>query len=163
MKANIKQSISNQGMTLPEVILASFMLTAFTGVFIIVMEFTNTFYDFTKQETEGANGVLIDHHELKMAMDSWVSILSQPGYTKETIKNFKCKYPPNPPNRIWDLPGIEDRDIPDGYQICLYPTQLEESIENKKAGIYILYAIPDKISKGALPVRRIFCRPKTFC
>ena len=84
-----------------------------------------------------------------------------------------CEYPPAPPRRIWDLPGKEKQSIPEGYKMCLIPTSLtESSIEDlvsgdkdAKPGIYILYASPpsDKISINALPVRRLFCRPKPYC
>ena len=61
--------------------------------------------------------------------------------------------------------------LPNGYKYCVEPTFLGESdlVDlvndelNAKPGIYILSAIPDKITSTTKPLRRIFCRPKTFC
>ena len=38
------KQINDKGMTLPELILAVFMLTAFTGVTVMVTEFTSRFF-----------------------------------------------------------------------------------------------------------------------
>ena len=88
---------------------------------------------------------------------------------------MNCQYPPDPPSRIWGLLGKQKLPIPDNYSVCVFPTNLAESSfsellsrdvnkqNNAKAGIYIIYAIPDKITPKSLPVRRIFCRPKVFC
>ena len=38
-----------------------------------------------------------------------------------------------------------------------------EKNKESKPGIYILYAVPDETTINALPVRRIFCRPKVYC
>ena len=163
------------GMSLPELILASAMLAAFTSIFVIVINFTTRFFTTSKQDIEGARGVLIDHHELYMAMDDIAEILSQPGFTLNDIKEImkSCQYPPKPPKRIWDLPGTEKQSLPDGYKVCLISTSITESsildlasgAKNASPGIYILYASPteDRISVNALPVRRLFCRPKPYC
>ena len=163
-------------MSLPELIVAVAMLAAFTGVFVIVTNFTTRFFSVNNPDRiQGLRGVLIDHHELLMSMDQLAEILSQPGYTLNEILQISqnCSYAPKPPLMIWDLPGVEKQSLPDGYKMCLRPTSLvESSLEDlasgksdAKPGIYILYASPpkDKISMNALPVRRLFCRPKPYC
>ena len=180
MSIKNKNGLPNQytnepnGMTLAEVIIGMFMLAAFTGIFLIVTDFTNRFFISDKSELEGSQGLLIDHHKINMSMDKTVEILSQPGYSLGEILEISknCSYY-IPPKRIWGLPANEDQELPDGYKYCLVPTSLSESnIEdlasntaNSKPGIYILYASPlsDKISINALPLRRIFCRPKPYC
>ena len=174
-KNTMKNHIINKnGMTLPEVIIGMFMLAAFTGIFLLVTDYTNRFFVSNKQESNGTNGLLIDHHEINMSMDKIIEILSQPGYSLSEIIEISnnCTYQV-PPKRIWDLPGNEKQDLPNGYKFCLITTSLPESSSkdlasnqiNAKPGIYILYASPlsDKISINALPFRRIFCRPKPYC
>ena len=39
-----KKSFTNKGMTLPELIVATLMLSAFTAVFLVVAEFTGKFF-----------------------------------------------------------------------------------------------------------------------
>ena len=170
-----KNNISyRNGMTLPEVVIGMFMLSAFTAIFLLVTEYTNRFFLPSKSEVNGGNGLLIDHHEINMSMDKMIEILSQPGYSYSDIIEISknCEYQ-IPPKRIWGLPGNEEQDIPNSYKFCLIPTSLTESnlnnlVSNKndaRPGIYILYASPisDKISINALPFRRIFCRPKPYC
>ncbi len=161
-------------MSLPEVIIAVAMLTAFTGVFVVVTNFTTRFF-LVPESDIGTRGVLIDQHELLMSMDKLAETLSQPGYKVSEIIQLtqSCSYPPPPPQMIWGLPGLEKQSVPQGYKICLFTTSIAESsledLSSGKAGarpgIYILYASPptDKISMNALPVRRLFCRPKPFC
>ena len=165
----------NLGMTLPEVIVAVLMLAAFTGLFVVVINYTTNFFVSRDRSRDDVRGVLIDHHELLMSMDQLAETLSQPGYKLNEITEItqNCSYPPKPPTKIWGLPGVEKQSLPDGYKICLFPTSLlESSLEDlaagkadAKPGIYILYASPlaDKISLNALPVRRLFCRPKPYC
>ncbi len=168
---------NNLGMSLPEVIVAVLMLSAFTGLFVMVTNFTTRFYstiDPKMRTLKATRGVLIDQYELLLSMDKTAEILSQPGYTKGEVEELvnTCTEPPVPPNRIWQLPGIEERDLPDSYKICLFrgirESELKDLAINKegsKPGIYILFASPpkDKISMKALPVRRLSCRPKPYC
>ena len=91
----------------------------------------------------------------------------------EDISNMNCQYQPKPPGRIWGLIGSQEHKIPENYRLCVFPTNLEEDLYSElikrdneniaKPGIYIIFAIPDKITPKSLPVRRLFCRPKVFC
>ena len=156
----------NLGMTLPEVIIGILMLSAFTGLFVIVTEFTTRFYKNSDYNID----FIKDKHELLLAMDQYSEILSQPGVKLNDILKMTCSYP-NPPNMLWGLPGVERRYVPDGYKLCIFPTSLvesnssdlEDAIEGSNPGVYILYALPDKITIDAMPLRRIFCRPKPYC
>ena len=71
------------GMTFLEVLIASLMLATFTGVVVMVMEFTLRFLG--DAEKAAGNGVLIDHVEAQLSMDQLVKVLSQPGISKEEI------------------------------------------------------------------------------
>ena len=172
---SINNLTNNSGMTLPEVIVSAVLLASFTSLYVVVVEFTNRFYLESSTKDNQGFSFVENRHKLNMVMDNLVDIISQPGYTIEDISKMNCQYPPNPPSRIWGLLGKQKLPIPDNYRLCVFPTNLAESSfsellsrdvnkqNNAKAGIYIIYAIPDKITPKSLPVRRIFCRPKVFC
>ena len=176
-----KQVINNKGMTLPELIMSILMLTAFTGVFIIVARFTSNFirpinvdgqrnFELSKDSSIKENempDILNDHLKINIAIDSIISILSQPGIDKNFIINLKCT---SLPYSEWKIPSINEKAIPKNYSICIKPTQLSESSymnlnsAQGKPGIYIIYSKPNNgITYNSTPVRRIFCRPKPFC
>ena len=156
------------GMTLLEMLLAMSMLVVFTGVVVMVMEFTNRFF----LEAEGnGKGVLIEHAEIQMTMDRLVEVLSQPGVTHTQVKNFSSSYSANLPSTCvvsggdialaWNLPIPSTSLTPDGYSLCLWSTKPLEDSSNP--GIYVLQALPDSLSPSKLPTRRIFCRPRHLC
>ena len=165
----------NEGMTLPELILAIFMLTAFAGFTVMVVRYTSRFFQPLNQEAKEEyissnkelKDMLNDHTQINNAFDSIIEILSEPGIKKETILNLECTYIPS---QKWNIPSIDTKAIPKSYKICLKPTSLSESSYSRlsngegKPGIYILYSKPDNgVSVNAIPIRRIFCRPKPFC
>tara|TARA_S200000501_G_scaffold375420_1_gene427372 strand:- start:626 stop:1156 length:531 start_codon:yes stop_codon:yes gene_type:complete len=171
-----KKKLNNQGMTLPELILAVLMLTAFTGITVIVTEFTSRFFQPLNVEVEeGAieakseetNDMFNDHSLINDTFDSIIEMLSEPGINKSFILNLKCT---SLPSLEWGIPSIDTKAIPKSYKICIKPTTLSESdylqLANAegKPGIYILYSKPNQgVSVNATPIRRIFCRPKPFC
>ena len=165
----------NQGMTLPELILAVLMLTAFTGITVMVTEFTSRFFQPLNQEVKEENisskeeqsNMLNDHSLINNSIDSIIEILSEPGIDKNFILNLKCT---SLPSLEWDIPSIDTKAIPKSYKICIKSTSLAESdylqLANAegKPGIYIVYSKPVQgVSVNATPIRRIFCRPKPFC
>ena len=169
------QKIKNKGMTLPELVLAILMLTAFTGVTVMVTEFTSRFFqplnEEAKEEYITSNKELSDmlnhHSQINTAFDSIIEILSEPGIDKNLILNLKCT---SLPSLEWGIPSIDTKAIPKSYKICIKPTSLSESnyselsYDEGKPGIYILYSKPENgVSINSTPVRRIFCRPKPFC
>ena len=169
------QKVNNKGMTLPELVLAILMLTAFTAVTVLVTEFTSRFFQPLNEEAKETNislkneprEMLNDHSLINNTFDSIIEILSQPGIEKEFILNLKCT---SLPSLEWGIPSIDTKAIPRSYKICIKPTTLSESdylqLANGegKPGIYILYSKPVQgVSVNATPVRRIFCRPKPFC
>ena len=159
-------------MTIPELVLAIFMLTAFTGITVMVTQYTSRFFQPLDEESISSNkelkDQLNDHFQINKAFDSIIKILSQPGIDKNTIINLKCTASPS---LEWDnIPSIDTITIPKSYKICVKSTSLLESDYSKmldsegKPGIYILYTKPENgVSVNAIPVRRIFCRPKPFC
>ena len=173
---------SNKGMTVPELVMATLMLTAFTSVFIVVARFTANFlqpvnvegeknFEYAKDISIKDNempDIMNDHLKINVAIDSIISFLSQPGIDKETILKLKCT---SLPYLDWEITSISDEAIPkQRYNICLKPTLLAESSYMQlnagkgKPGIYIIYSKPlNGITYNATPVRRIFCRPKPFC
>ena len=161
----------NNGMTFPELVLAIFMLTAFTAVTVMVTAYTSRFFQPLNQEVGESNEVmrdiLNDHYKINDSFDSIIEILSEPGIDKSFILNLQCT---SLPSLEWNIPSIDTEAIPKSYKICIKPTTLSESNFSQlvnaegKPGIYILYSKPDNgISVNATPVRRIFCRPKPFC
>ncbi len=170
-----KRKNYNEGMTLPELILAIFMLIAFTGFTVMIVQYTSRFFQplnkEAKQEYISSNkelqDILNDHTQINNAFDSIIEFLSEPGINKEFILNLECTALPS---LEWKIPSIDTKAIPKSYKICIKPTSLSESSYSTlsngqgKPGIYILYSKPDNgVSVNATPVRRIFCRPKPFC
>ena len=169
------QKINNKGMSLPELILAVLMLTAFTGITVMVTEFTSRFFQPLNEEAKEEyissdkelSDVLNDHSLINNTFDSIIEILSEPGINKNFILNLKCT---SLPALEWEIPSIDSKAVPKSYKICIKPTTLSESNYSQlanakgKPGIYILYSKPEQgVSVNAIPVRRIFCRPKPFC
>jgi len=167
--------VNNEGMTLPELVLAFLMLTAFTGLTVMVTEFTSRFFQPLNEEardeyisSEKELSDMLNHHsQINSALDSIIEILSEPGIDKNYIFNLKCT---SLPSLEWGIPSIDTEAIPKSYKICIKPTTLSESNYSElanaegKPGIYILYAKPENgVSVNATPLRRIFCRPKPFC
>ena len=169
------KKLNSEGMTLPELVLAFFMLTAFTGITVMVTAYTSRFFqplneeakeEYIKSEKE-LSDQLNDHAQINKSFDSIIEILSEPGIDKNFITNLKCT---SLPSLEWNIPSIDTKAIPRSYKICLKPTSLAESNYSKlsnaegKPGIYILFSKPENgISFNSTPVRRIFCRPKPFC
>ena len=167
--------VNNKGMSLPELVLAILMLTAFTAVTVMVTEFTSRFFqplnEEAKEEYITSNKDLSDmlnhHSQINNAFDSIIEILSEPGINKNFILDLKCTALPS---LEWGIPSIDTKAIPKSYKICIKPTTLSESNYSQlanaegKPGIYILYSKPENgVSVNATPLRRIFCRPKPFC
>ena len=169
------QKVNNKGMTLPELVLAILMLTAFTAVTVLVTEFTSRFFQPLNEEAKEEfitsnkelSDILNDHSQINSAFDSIIEILSEPGIDRNFILNLECT---SLPSLEWGIPSIDTKAIPKSYKICIKPTSLSESnytqLANSegKPGIYILFSKPENgVSVNATPVRRIFCRPKPFC
>ena len=165
----------NKGMTLPELVLAIFMLIAFTGFSLMIVQYTSRFFqplnEEAKEEYISSNkelqDMLNDHTQLNNAFDSIIEIFSEQGINKDFILSLECT---SLPSLEWNIPSIDTKAIPKSYKICIKSTSLSESSYpgllsgEGKPGIYILYSKPDNgISVGATPTRRIFCRPKPFC
>tara|TARA_B100000674_G_scaffold333007_1_gene278075 strand:- start:7256 stop:7846 length:591 start_codon:yes stop_codon:yes gene_type:complete len=86
----------------------------------------------------------------------------------------------NPGRYQWKLSDIPELpelvNFPLGYRLCLWSTDLVESsmeclldptlntcTRPVSPGVYVLQALPYKLSASNLPVRRLFCRPRPFC
>jgi len=169
------EKIKNDGMSLPEMILAVLMLTSFTAITIMVTEFTSRFFQPLNEEAKEEyilsdkelSDKLNNHYQINIAFDSIIEFLSEPGIDKNFILNLKCS---SLPSLEWEIPSIDTKAIPKSYKICIKPTSLSESnyleLANAqgKPGIYILYAKPENgVTINSTPIRRIFCRPKPFC
>ena len=162
------------GMTILELLLAIAMLVVFTGVMVMVMEFTLRFFSDAESGAQNklgtSNGVLIDHGQLHLAMDALVEVLSQPGVSLKGIAFSKLDQPDqackDDPVSQWGLQMIMDKEeikelMPPGYRLCLLKTTKEEGASTP--GIYLLQALPKESSASALPTRRLFCRPRPLC
>ena len=90
--------INNEGMTLPELILAVLMLTAFTGITVMVTAYTSRFFQPLNEEAKEEyissnkelNDKLNDHNKINKAMDSIIEIHSQPGIDRNFILDLEC-------------------------------------------------------------------------
>ena len=177
LKNNEIKNYENAGMSLLELLLAASMLAVFTGVVAMVMQFTLRFFDKAesgqRNEDNVFNGVLIDHQQLHIVMDSMVEVLVQPGVSLDNISYSQEESPlkacSNDPVFDWGLEDFMDKDkvknlLPPGYRLCLWKTT-KTSQPGTAAGpsIYLLQALPKKISSSSLPIRRLFCRPRPFC
>ena len=167
--------INNEGMTLPELILAVLMLTAFTGITVMVTAYISRFFQPLNEEAKEEyissekelSDKLNDHNKINKAFDSVIEILSEPGIDRSFILNLECT---SIPSLEWNIPSIDTEALPKSYKICVKPTSLSESDystlanDEGKPGIYILYSKPENgVSVNSIPIRRIFCRPKPFC
>ena len=171
-------------MTLLELLIAVLMLMTFTGVVVMVMEFSLRFLgdiDLTEEEINdpgaNANGVLIDHAEARYSMDKLVKVLSQPAISNTDLVTIssgvtRCSIDPA---LDWGLP-MSRIEPPFGYQFCLSTTTKIESnwsglLAGGSTGIYMLQALPESpidplkpaVTPSRLPARRLFCRPRPFC
>ena len=116
------------GMTALETLLAIGMLSVFTGVVVMVMQFTFSFFNEAesgdKNEFEVFNGVLIDHQEIHSAMDSLIELLSQPGITRDRllglIANERCSSDNSPSNCV-PCTDDENQNCYPGIQIAFDP------------------------------------------
>ena len=169
------KKINNPGMTMPELVLAVLMLTAFTGITVMVTAYISRFFQPLNEEARDEyissnkelSDKLNDHNKINKALDSVIEILSQPGIDRNFILNLECT---SLPSLEWNIPSIDTEAIPKSYKICIKPTSLSESNystlanDEGKPGIYILYSKPENgVSINSTPIRRIFCRPKPFC
>ena len=169
------RKVNNEGMTLPELILAVLMLTAFTGITVMVTAYISRFFQPLNEEAKEEyissekelSDKLNDHNKINKAFDSVIEILSEPGIDRSFILNLECT---SIPSLEWNIPSIDTEALPKSYKICVKPTSLSESDystlanDEGKPGIYILYSKPENgVSVNSIPIRRIFCRPKPFC
>tara|TARA_Y100001968_G_C19387708_1_gene733789 strand:+ start:686 stop:1279 length:594 start_codon:yes stop_codon:yes gene_type:complete len=132
-----------------------------------------------------SQGVIIDQYKLQTSMDLYIETLAQPGITLEKINNIKSTQYGNllkgcslSPLLDWNIP-VKQNPLSNenwspssiNYAICLRSTSLAEStlsdlINNSsgaKPGIYVLLALPEKVTTNSLPARRVFCRPDPYC
>ena len=153
---------NNEGMTLPELVLSIFMLIAFTGITVMIFQYTSRFFqplnEEAKEEYISSNkelqDMLNDHLDINKAFDSIIEFFSEPGIDKNFISNLKCTALPS---LEWKIPSEDvkisnsdkkmpliDSQIPKSYKICIKSTSLSESNYSElsngvgKPGIYIL-------------------------
>ena len=190
MRCPKRQQDRSDGMSLLEMVVAMLMLVMFTGVVVAVLEITARFSDEVQGDVTKSNGVLIDHQEIQIALDSLVEVLSQPGLSKARLEgnvpgkkriahtsaadpDQACAPAGSYPLAFWGVSGPV-LDFPSSYRICLWQTRLAESSmeslaspdwpnNNAKPGIYVLQALPERADAATLPTRRVFCRPRPFC
>ena len=181
MQSSQRQQKDSSGMTLLEMVIAIAMLILFMGVVASVLSFTQQF--FKQSETldgsdvllanNDSNGLLVDQHQLQLAMDQLIAQLQQPGLSKNAIEAIaagptKCS---EDPANDWGLMGSSPplpQESSKRYRICLETTPLREPtlnelLANEPPGIYILQALPDQLDASTLPSRQLFCRPRPFC
>ena len=172
---NINSEINNLrkslGMSLSELSVALMVLVVFFSTFAVCVKYFQTALKRGNSKEIIQDKWLINENKILKAMDNWQQILSQPSYDKNFIKSLSCSYSADLNQSIWNLPGTTNLDLPQNYKFCIKTTSLGESDlidlinqkNNARPGIYILYAIPDKITSSSKPIRRLICRPITYC
>ena len=178
-------AMSQKGMSLLEMLLAVVMLMLFTGVVVMVSEFTNRLLKSAEHVDPLSKGLLIEQQELRFALDQLAQMLSQPGISRERMLGQSSIYPQiaygvgsspqvacvqGDPVKIWQLP-MASVSFPAGYRICVWTTSVEESSlaslvsdpDNAQPGLYLLQALPERLNPSMLPTRHLFCRPRPFC
>ena len=123
--------LKNKGMTLPELILAIAMLTAFTGLAVMVTAYTSRFFQPLNVEIQEENSssdndlrdILNDNLQINKSFDAIIDILSEPGIKKEFISGLKCTALPS---LEWKIPSIDTTAIPKSYKICIKSTSLSK-------------------------------------
>ena len=170
-------------MTVLELLLAVTMLLVFTGVVVMV---SGTLFRFLTPVVQGtgsgslrSNGLLIDQTELRAIMQGLVSLLEQPGVSREQLLG-KIAYPQTTdpdqacvvdPIRGWNLPLATGSipALPPGYRLCVWTTSIQEATTQQllageaTPGVYVMQALPEQLTTSHLPSRLLFCRPKPFC
>ncbi len=84
------RKINSGGMSLPELVLAIFMLIAFTGFTVTIVRYTSRFFQPLNEEAKEEyitsekelQDMLNDHTQINNAFDSIIEILSEPGIKK---------------------------------------------------------------------------------
>ena len=130
-----------------------------------------------------ANGVLIDRQRIEVLFDQLESVLVQPGIHLSRIDAISGALGDSPAQpactpaattSFWaaTVPELPVLTFPRGYHICLWRTGLREASmqdllnpgnSSATPGLYVLQALPTQLNASTLPVRRLFCRPRTFC
>ena len=158
-------------MTLPELSLSVMALVAFASIYILATKYISSILGYSSSLEKQSQSWVVDRNSILLSMDKWESIITQPGYTKEEIIALGCRSNIISESNRWNFPGNADENLPKKYKYCIFQTSLKESNfndlvyenNNAKPGIYILYAIPDIISPKSMPIRKIICRPRTYC
>ena len=179
---------AHSGMTILELLVAVTMLLVFTGVVVMV---SGTLFRFLSPIVAGtgpgllrSNGLLIDQMELRGIMQSLVSMLEQPGISREQLLGqagqSAIAYPQSTdpdqacvvdPIRGWNLPldAGSIPSLPPGYRLCVWTTSVQEATTQQllageaSPGVYVMQALPEQLTTSHLPIRLLFCRPKPFC
>ena len=167
----INNKYFKNGMTLPEVLLASMVMVIFMGMLSLYSKYFQSTMKANSSLGNDKRTWIEKENIIYSAMDRWSEILAQPSYSKEEILSLGCKYNISEKISFWNKPGLSDDKLPKNYKYCLYSTPLGESSlsdlisakPSARPGIYILYAIPDKITQVSKPIRRLFCRPIQYC
>ena len=178
-----------EGMSLVEVLISVILLSLFFTTYSGFVQITSRFNKKESKNLNNSNGLLIDHHYLSLTLDKYASFLSQPGLTLTDINNIKQKQIGSlpvgcslSPSVDWNIPvsqkpiaGVNWQPSNAGYVICLKSSSIVESslsdlISKSKGistfaqpGIYFLVALPNEVSINSLPIRKLFCRPNTYC
>ena len=161
----------NSGMTIAEVSLAMMVMVIFLSAFSLIAKYFQSYIKLNLGLDRNKKSLIQNENIILRSMDKWSNVISQPSYSKEEVKSLKCSYPPKDGSSLWNLPGESDPELPKEYKYCVIASSLGESDinnlingdKNAKPGIYFLYAIPDTITPTIKPIRRLFCRPITFC
>lgn len=175
-----------EGMTMIEVLIAILLFAVFSGIFVVVTEFTTSLSVADQPSAVGAEcmGSGEDRACIELYFDQLVDALEAstypagPGselYNVSRALSGKNQCAMSPENLLAELlPGEKPAlTWPKDYNVCLYAyegslsvIQEDLSASPPRPGLYMLQANPSaslQASATRRPVQRLFCRPRYLC
>lgn len=174
------------GMTMIEVLIAILLFAVFSGVFVVVTEFTTSLAVADQPSAVGAEcmGSGEDRACIELYFDQLVDALEAstypagPGselYNVSRGLSGKNQCAMSPDSLLADLLPAEKPALTwsKDYNICLFAydgslsvIQEDLSVSPPRPGLYMLQANPSsslQASSTRKPVQRLFCRPRYLC
>lgn len=172
------------GMSLVELLIAILLFAIFSGIFVIVTEYTTSLSLSDQPSKVGAEcmGAGEDRACIELYFDSLVQSLESSAFPAGSGSEFyaaargldgKSQCAGTPEALFPDLLASERPDLtwPVDYTICIYAYEsplIQENLDAtpQRPGLYLLQAQPSealRLVATRKPVQRLFCRPRYLC
>lgn len=177
-------AIRSPGMSLVELLIAILLFAVFSGIFVVVTEYTISLSLSDQPSKVGAEcmGAGEDRACIELYFDTLVQSLESSAYPAASGSDFyaaargiegKSQCAGTPEALFPDLLAAEKPDLtwPIDYTICIYAYEsplIQEKLDAtpQRPGLYLLQAQPSealRIVATRKPVQRLFCRPRYLC